>query len=148
MFLSRRATVLAQRSETVIWRRSPLNPTSTSIVSFRPVIQRSNLSSYIHSSSLHVGALGQSLCGVRRRVFFPNHLPIVPSRAAADHQVHDWLVLIEREVKDIWRSDSSIIKVLFVVTRYGPFFDMPITITSKPGTVGVEGMLTCRSVPP
>jgi len=63
--------------------------------------------------------------------FFPNHLPIVPSRAAADHQVHDWLALIEREVRYIWQSDSSIIKVLFIITRYGPFFDMPITITSE-----------------
>jgi hypothetical protein len=71
--------------------------------------------------------------------FFPNHSPIVPSRAAADHQVHDWLILIDREVEDVWRSKSSIItKVIFIVARYGPFLDMPITITSQSDSIPVH----------
>ena len=74
-----------------------------------------------------------SLSGVQRRVFRSNRLSIVPSRAAADDQVHDWLILLDREVEDVWQNKFSIGKVLFIITRYGPFLDMPITITSESG---------------
>ena len=71
--------------------------------------------------------------------FFFNHSPaIVPSRAAADHQVYDWLILLDREIEDIWRSKSNVSKILFILTRYAPFLDMPITITSESDTVHVD----------
>jgi hypothetical protein len=55
----------------------------------------------------------------------------IPSRTVADRQVYDWLILFDREVEHIWRSDWSVGKILFIVSRYGPFLDMPIVIASE-----------------
>ena len=55
------------------------------------------------------------------------------SHDPADHQVHEWLILLDREVEGVWRSKWGINKILFIITRYGPFLDMPITIVSESG---------------
>ena len=51
----------------------------------------------------------------------------------ADHQVYDWLILLDREVEHVWRREWSATKVLFIVSRYGPFVDMPIMMISESG---------------
>jgi len=53
-------------------------------------------------------------------------------------QVHEWLILLDREVENVWRSRWGINKILFIVTRYGPFLDMPVTITSELGSFTLE----------
>jgi len=58
-------------------------------------------------------------------------LTILSSREIPDRQVYDWLTLLDREVEHIWRSKWSIPKILFIVSRYGAFIDMPIYITSE-----------------
>ena len=58
-------------------------------------------------------------------------LTILLSRAIPDHQVYDWLTLFDREVEHIWRRKWSIPKILFIVSRYGTFIDMPIFIISE-----------------
>jgi len=58
-------------------------------------------------------------------------LTIFSSREIPDHQVYDWLTALDREVEHIWRSKWSIPKILFIVSRYGAFIDMPIFVTSE-----------------
>ena len=58
-------------------------------------------------------------------------LTIFSSRPIADHQVYDWLTLLDREVEHIWRSKWSIPKILFIVSRYGPFIDILVFTTSE-----------------
>ena len=48
-----------------------------------------------------------------------------------DHQVHDWLILFDREVEHIWRKEWNISKILFIISRYGLFLDMPMMIARK-----------------
>ena len=100
---------------------------------FRPLI----LSPFL---SRDVGAHGESLCGVRRAIF-SQPLTIDPSRTGMgcrSLQVHEWLILLDREVENVWRSRWGINKILFIVTRYGPFLDMPVTITSELGSFTLE----------
>ena len=61
--------------------------------------------------------------------------------AVADNQVHDWLILLDREIEHIWRRNWSVGKALFIITRYGPFLDMPLTVAggSNPFIVGIGG---------
>jgi len=58
-------------------------------------------------------------------------LTIFSSRGIPDHQVYDWLTALDREVEHIWRSKWSIPKILFIISRYGAFIDMPIFIASE-----------------
>ena len=46
-------------------------------------------------------------------------------------QVHDWLILLNHEVKHIWREKWGLGKILYCISRYGPFLDVPIVITSE-----------------
>jgi len=61
----------------------------------------------------------------------PQPLTTRLSRPIANHQVYDWLTLLDREVEHIWRSKWSIPKAFFIVSRYGTFINMPIFITSE-----------------
>jgi len=58
-------------------------------------------------------------------------LAIHLSRAIADHQVYDWLTALDREVEHIWQSKWSVSKILFIISRYGTFIDLPIFIASE-----------------
>jgi hypothetical protein len=51
------------------------------------------------------------------------------------HKVHDWLILIDREVEHIWRKEWSIPKILFIISRYGLLLDMPMTIACEPNFI-------------
>ena len=46
-------------------------------------------------------------------------------------KVYDYLLSFSQEVELVWGSAWSITKVLFFVTRYGPFIDMPVTLWRK-----------------
>ena len=67
-----------------------------------------------------------------------------PSRTVADNQVHDWLIFLDYEVEYIWRKNWSIGKILFIITRYGPFLDMLTTVASEPDSyiIGIGATLT------
>jgi len=52
--------------------------------------------------------------------------------------VYDWLILLDREVELIWRSEWSIPKILFIVARYGAFIDVPILIAGGSGSALVR----------
>ena len=58
-------------------------------------------------------------------------LTIISYREIADHQVYDWLTVLDREVEHIWRSKWNIPKALFIVSRYGAFIDMTAFTTSE-----------------
>lgn len=58
-------------------------------------------------------------------------LTIVPS--LPEHQVYEWFILFDREVKHVWRKDWNISKVLFIISRYGLLLDMPMTFTCESG---------------
>lgn len=63
------------------------------------------------------------------------------------HQVHDWLILLGREVEHVWRTKWSLGKILYIISRYGPFFGVPVTIISEAHvtlarTATMERMLT------
>jgi len=60
--------------------------------------------------------------------------------------VYDWLILLDREVEDIWRSDWSIAKVLFIVSRYGPFVDIPIMMATHFVPRSGMGYETCSTL--
>ncbi|KAF9648410.1 hypothetical protein BDM02DRAFT_2274668 [Thelephora ganbajun] len=60
--------------------------------------------------------------------------------------VHDWLILLDREVEHVWQSEWNISKVLFIISRYGPFLDMPITITTHTAPYGAIGYDTCNII--
>jgi len=42
--------------------------------------------------------------------------------------VHEWLILLNREVEYIWKSKWTISKIIYIITRYGPFIDVPIMV--------------------
>jgi len=90
--------------------------------------------------ALRVSTLSRPIAGSRAYISNLHH----PSRTVADNQVHDWLVFLDCEVEHIWRKGWSVGKILFIITRYGPFLDMLTTVTSEldPCTVGIEEMLT------
>jgi len=58
-------------------------------------------------------------------------LTIISYREIPDHQVYDWLTVLDREVEHIWRSKWSIPKILFIVSRYGIFIDILVFTTSE-----------------
>ena len=58
-------------------------------------------------------------------------LTVLSSREIPDHQVYDWLTVLDREVEHIWRRKWSIPKALFIISRYGPFVDIPVFTTSE-----------------
>ena len=60
------------------------------------------------------------------------------SHSCIDHQVYDWLILLNREVEHVWRSKWSIPKILFIIARYGALFDTPIFIISESGSTLVR----------
>ena len=62
-------------------------------------------------------------------------LTIFLSRAVVDHQVYDWLTLLDREVEHVWRSEWSMPKILFIISRYGTVLDMLILIAGEPDLV-------------
>ena len=53
------------------------------------------------------------------------------SFTAAQRQVHDWLILFDCETEHIWRRKWDIGKVLFIVSRYGAFCDIAISLASE-----------------
>lgn len=61
-------------------------------------------------------------------------------------KVYDWLILFDREVEHIWRKEWNIAKVLFIISRYGLFFDIPVTVACKSDFIVMHrwdaGMLT------
>jgi len=67
----------------------------------------------------------------RRKRFF--------SHSRVGHQVYDWLILLDREVDHVWRSEWSVAKILFIIARYGALLDTPIFITSESGSTLVRG---------
>ena len=101
---------------------------------------QSNVKTLIDISVPQVSLLTLLVSLLSRR--FPDHSD--PLRTAAVNQVHDWLILLDREVEHIWRGSWSLGKVLFFITRYGPFLDMPLTTTSEldPSIVGIGETLT------
>ena len=48
-----------------------------------------------------------------------------------DHQVHDWLIILNREVEHVWKTKWSVGKILYILSRYGPFFDTPIVVACE-----------------
>jgi len=60
------------------------------------------------------------------------------SHSRISHQVYDWLILLDREVEHVWRSEWSIPKVLFIIARYGALLDTPIFTTSESGSIIVR----------
>ena len=81
-------------------------------------------------------------------------ITIVPS--PLNNQVHEWLILFDREVEHIWRKDWNVSKVLFILSRYGVFLDIPITLASKSdpmhrvdrrGLTGISALLLARVAP-
>ena len=60
--------------------------------------------------------------------------------------MYDYFVLLDREVEHIWGKEWNVSKILFILSRYGPFFDVPIHFARKsdlfPYPTKVEGMLT------
>ena len=50
-----------------------------------------------------------------------------------DHQVYDWLALFDREVEHIWSKEWNIAKILYLLSRYGPFIDVPINLVCTSG---------------
>ena len=45
--------------------------------------------------------------------------------------MHEWFILLNREVEYVWQTEWGVGKILYIVSRYAPFIDMPITIASK-----------------
>ena len=45
------------------------------------------------------------------------------TREISDHQVYDWLILLDREIEYVWRSKWTIPKALFVISRYGTLLE-------------------------
>ena len=117
--------------------RIPAQLGSTSRVSFLiPLLgsrfQRSHLSATIlHSSSVRGGDRGRS----------PAPLPTMPTAISHTRdgrlivvfgcQVYDWILLFDREVEHIWRREWNVSKILYLLSRYGPFIDAPINLASK-----------------
>lgn len=58
--------------------------------------------------------------------------------------VHDWLVLLRDEVKHFWRTKWSFTKILYLVSRYGPFLDMPILTVLQTAPGGAMGHNACN----
>jgi len=56
----------------------------------------------------------------------------------------DWLLMFDLEVSYIWQDRWGVVKVLYILSRYMPFIDIPITIFS----LSVENISTemCRSL--
>ena len=57
---------------------------------------------------------------------FPTIVSFLPN-----YQVHDWLILFDREVEHIWKKEWNIPKILFIVSRYGLLLDMPLMVTCE-----------------
>lgn len=55
-----------------------------------------------------------------------------------DHQVHEWLILFEREVEHIWWKEWNTSKILFIISRHGLFVDIPITIACESGFIFIH----------
>ncbi|KAF9791081.1 hypothetical protein BJ322DRAFT_1208316 [Thelephora terrestris] len=60
--------------------------------------------------------------------------------------VHDWLILLDREIEHVWRTQWGINKVLYIISRYGPFLDMPITIVTHIAPYGMIDYNTCNTL--
>lgn len=60
--------------------------------------------------------------------------------------LHDWFIVLDREVEHFWHTEWSITKVLYFLSRYGPFLDMPITITTHLAPYGMLGDSTCAAL--
>jgi len=60
--------------------------------------------------------------------------------------IHDWFILLNREIEHVWQAEWNVAKILYLVSRYGPFFDMPITITTHVAPYGVIGYDTCNTL--
>lgn len=45
--------------------------------------------------------------------------------------VYDWIISLDREVSRIWRSDWSLVKVLYLYTRYAPLSVMTIAAEER-----------------
>ena len=95
----------------------------------------------LHSSSVRGGDHGQSLASVA--LWAPechfSKIPTINFVCILDdcliinhrHQVYDWLILLGCEVEYIWRKKWNIPKILFILSRYGPFIDLLINLTCK-----------------
>ena len=57
-----------------------------------------------------------------------NHCSVSSLRG---HKIHEWLTLLDREVKHIWQKEWNVSKILFIISRYGLLLDMPLIITCK-----------------
>jgi len=60
--------------------------------------------------------------------------------------VHEWFILLNREVEYVWRTEWGVGKILYIVSRYAPFIDMPITIASHTASYGVIDLDTCNTL--
>lgn len=60
--------------------------------------------------------------------------------------VHDWFILLDREVEYVWQTEWGLNKILYIVSRYGPFLDMPITITTHTAPYGALGYDVCSTL--
>ena len=56
-----------------------------------------------------------------------------------DRQIYDWLILFESETKRVWFWERGwgLGSALYVISRYGLFFDMPINIICESSFVCV-----------
>lgn len=58
--------------------------------------------------------------------------------------VHDWLILFDREIEYVWRASWHIGRILYLISRYGPLLDMPITIVLHLVPYGAISYDTCN----
>jgi len=61
-------------------------------------------------------------------------------------QVHDWFILLNHEVEHVWKTKWSVGKVLYILSRYGPFFDTPIMIVLITAPYGAIDYDICRTL--
>lgn len=59
---------------------------------------------------------------------------------------HDWLILLNHEVEHIWREKWGLGKILYCISRYGPFLDMPIIITMHTASYATIDYDTCSTL--
>ncbi|KAF9789556.1 hypothetical protein BJ322DRAFT_542728 [Thelephora terrestris] len=57
--------------------------------------------------------------------------------------VHDWLILLDQEIEYVWRRKWDIGKVLFIISRYGTFYDLPIRLVTHITPYGAVNHSTC-----
>lgn len=93
-------------------------------------------STLVHQRSVNASTVRAIFTSIKTLQFLQQHCwydytsPV--TLALNLEQFFDYFVTLQREVEFVWPSERNFMKILFFISRYSPFLDVPLDVYCEP----------------